>query len=557
MSTVPVAWWSNLLDVNPRDQWDTGILQRLFNGDLGPIRFDFEHWFGFEPREFGPAVVVVSARHHTSSEDIAALNAALAVLPGVVLVLASDEEGVFPWRKIVHGNIRFWVMSPHPKAHGDMAQWAYFFGTGYRSDTPDILSGFEPSKDLDWYFAGQNTHPRRRQAVDGLRKAMERTNGHLIPTEGFTKGQERSEYLRELARAKIAPCPSGPFTADTMRLYEALEAGCYPIIDSGPIGMHRSTFDFRAMCPPCQEVSDWDGVGGHIEDALKVWPQNANAVGAWWEQTKRAMVKRMESDLIAVGAKPRDPRPEELVTAVITVSPSPLHPDSEMLIETIESVSASFGEAGLDRPRIVLAFDGVRKEQAEMAPAYHEHVRRMVDWCRRLSGGLATPVISREHWHQAAMTRYALAFVDTPLILFMEQDTPLSSELIDWKACIEMMEFGALDVLRFSHEAQVHPEHAHMNIGPVTEIMGVPVQPTRQYSARPHLAQKAWYDRVLAEHFTLKGKSFIEDRLYGMCLSEPVARNRIALYHPEGSIRRSLHTDGRRGEPKWAELQEW
>ena len=38
--------------------------------------------------------------------------------------------------------------------------------------------------------------------------------------------------------------------------------------------------------------------------------------------------------------------------------------------------------------------------------------------------------------------------------------------------------------------------------------------------------------------------------------SEP-DRNRLAIYHPEGNIKRSYHLDGRRGGPKFDETQVW
>src|SRR5687768_14792199 len=58
----------------------------------------------------GGAVVVCPARYHTPDD----INALIAPLPWVVLILTSDEESTFDAMKVEHPNMRLWVMTPRP-----------------------------------------------------------------------------------------------------------------------------------------------------------------------------------------------------------------------------------------------------------------------------------------------------------------------------------------------------------------------------------------------------------------------------------------------------------
>lgn len=552
--TVPVLWWSHSLDIQPANQWDSGMLHWLFANELGPTDFDFEdrivhteiHSFIAGPSH---AVVVIAARHEV--DYVADINRWLAHFDGVVLILMGDEEGAFPWKEIQHPNIRFWVMMPHPAKHADMEPWAYFFGTGMKADTREILSGFQGPKVVPWAFAGQATHARRQQAVNGLHQAATRVAGVLEPTAGFTQGRERHAYLELLSETKITPSPSGPCSPDSMRLYEALQAGCVPIVDTGPDGYGIGGFWEMAYGNdhPLIVLNDWTRVTSVIEAELTRWPHNANRASSWWMRQKRGMARRMSQDLRQIGAKPDH---ERKLTVIITASPIPSDPDPAMLLHTLMSVELNLPDA-----EVIIAFDGVRPEQADMRAAYGDHVANI---CRTAQNQWhnVLPLVSDHHAHQANMVRWALDHVDTPTVLLLEHDTPLSLEeadSIDWEACADMVAYGAVDVLRFHHEASIHPEHEHLMLDHETRtILGVPLRRTSQWSQRPHLANTAYYRRILDNHFPVQGSAFIEDRMHGLAQGNP-DRHRIAIYHPEGSIRRSLHIDGRAGGPKFSELQ--
>ena len=63
---------------------------------------------------------------------------------------------------------------------------------------------------------------------------------------------------------------------------------------------------------------------------------------------------------------------------------------------------------------------------------------------------------------------------------------------------------------------------------------------------------------MLATHFPNDEKNFIEDVVYGPCVEAFLVDGvdgwekwRTWIYHPEGDIKRSYHTDGREGEEKF------
>lgn len=564
VSAVPVIWYTAHEGVDPRDQWDTGLLKLILSDHDGPWLSDFEYVdFDQQWKPFADSrpIVIVPARHHASAEDVEALNAYLALFPGVVLILVGDEEAIFPWREVRHPNLRMWIMMPDPVKHADAQGWAFMFGNGYHHETRSIIhdsmnvwSGSDfPAKTQEWTFTGQVTHARRKQAANGLEKAKQLGRpGTMFGTTGFAQGLQRSDYLATLLDSVTAPAPSGPWSPDTFRFYEALECGAIPIVDAttphDQLGYWQFVFgaDF-----PFADVHDWGTVGGIIQSHVSYAARRQAEAMAWWIAEKRRMVKRLDADLRAIGnAQDLDDRG---CTVLISSSPIPSHPSLAILEETLQTIwTSTKGE-----PEIIIMLDGVREEQADLADAYAEYVRE-VCWRSLHHWRNVLPVISRRHLHQVGMTRLTLELVDTPVILFMEHDTPLEPEPIEWPDCISLLEWGALDVLRFHHESEILPDHEHLMIDHDTQMFGtVPLRRTRQWSQRPHLARTDYYRRILADYFTPGAKSFIEDRAHGMVQSSPDHENRIAIYHPAGNIRRSRHTDGRASAPKYDKTQEF
>lgn len=538
-----VIWLSFHPHIQSRGPWDTGMLEHLFDNEL----WDTGHSFTYQETDRIPegverAVVVLPARHHASEHDVERLNAELAKLAGVLLILVGDEEHIFPWKDVRHDNLALWVMLPDANAHRDM-EWAYFFGDGWKADTPSLMPATPPSKGTLWSFAGQVTNDRRKRAVNGLRRARSRVPGRLTLTQGFTQGKPREEYLAELADSWIVACPGGPATQDTFRFFETLEAGAIPIIEADPY------WEFAFGTLPASYVTDWEGVGGTIEGLLqdRVWW--SNQWQNWYGRYKRTMARRLNEDLARIGDPPGY-GPE--TTILVSTSPSILHPSTDQIMQVIESARFVTQD---DTPVLIMA-DGIRPEQQHLRDNYLEYLRRLHWLCKGL--GNAYVIEMPHHMHQAQMTRRVVNLeVTTPNVLFLEHDTPLVvDEPIPWGQCEQLVSQRAVDVLRFHHEAVVHPEHEHLMIDRRTmTMMDVPVRRTTQWSQRPHLASTDYYRKILHREFSPDAVCFIEDRMHSVAQARP-RDHRIAIFHPDsGNIKRSYHLDGRQGQPKYDESQ--
>lgn len=552
--TVPVYWLVNHDEIHSSGPWDTRLLEQMFDGELWPHAFLFDHFRNVKHVDdnLDHAIIVLPARHHTSDEDLIWLNEELRKIRASILILVGDEESIFPWREVKQAHTQFWVQLPDPEAHGDMKSWAYFFGDGSPPGTTEHwLDKPLPLRNLPWSFSGQVTHKRRKLAVAGMEHC--RTKGQVVKSDGFALGLDREHYLDLLGCSKVAPAPAGSFTPDTFRFFEAIEAGALPVVDRNSEIKPGDYWPFafpEAGSLPFPIVDDWQTAGGFIEQGVRDYPAPQNRVQAWWLNEKREMVWRLDHDLRKIGATPDFPDHfDQRTTIVVTASPIPSHPSVEMLRRTIESAWESMGCV----VPVIIGFDGVRTEQAAMAKQYEQAIQQVcwdslhrTDWA-----GNVLPIISDVHLHQAKLTARLMDEVRTPTILFMEHDTPFNQDPIDWEACIDLVAYRSVDVLRFHHEQEILQVHEHLMLDEVTkDMLGVPLRRTLQWSARPHLADSDYYRGMLrGPWFRKPNNGFIEDTMHGVVQSQ--GGHRVAIYHPDGGICRTMHLDGRANGPKF------
>jgi len=242
-----------------------------------------------------------------------------------------------------------------------------------------------------------------------------------------------------------------------------------------------------------------------------------------------------------------------VITVVTPVSPIKSHPDTSILEETVMSIRTLFPTAEL-----FLTFDGVREEQKSSKAAYDEFIHRAL-WLADHVWGNVVPFLFDEHQHQSGMMRQIIDKIDTTLLLYVEQDTPLvTDEPTDVPAIEHFILDGHSNLVRLYHEGVMPAEHHHLMHSRTDQFIE-----TSQWSQRPHIASTAYYRRILDSHFTPDAKCFIEDRMYGI-LEEAEridgyqgwVQNRVHIYDPgNGNMKRSYHTDGRAGEAKYDDTQ--
>jgi hypothetical protein len=537
---IPV-YWITKGDVPARTRWDEMFVESIIEGHykhpagLQPV----EHHIGLPKRLVPFGVVIFPAGAH-EQRDLAWLNQHLRVFRKVILFITSDEGSKFTPLAIKHRDLDLWVMTPRPEI--EYPRGTTFIGEGSGPECDDFAS---MEKDLDWFFAGQATTERRKDCVEALAPLP---GGRLFATGGFMEGWDRSDYAATLARAKVAPCPSGAETQDSFRLYEALERGCVPVVDEFRNDGGGEGFWKMLDYDPILRVRNWDEFPALLEQIKKRWPLPAVQAHAWWHLKRRELVRTF------IKQCPDDEwgsdEDRDAFTVLIPTSPIPEHPTGTTIGMTIQSIRER------TNAEILVMVDGVRPEQRDRWDAYYEYVRRLCLHCERIPN--VTPVVYYEHLHQAEMTRRTLELVDTPFILYVEHDTPLQGDIPFGRLLMEMHEYD-LNLIRFSHESHILAVHHHLIPDLTPHGYEEKWVKTLQWSQRPHIARRSFYRHILDDCFDPTARSMIEDVMHGVTEHDALNGDqevawekwRLAVYHPEGNIQRSGHLDGRSGDPKY------
>lgn len=539
---IPVVWHDRPAPGKNigRGYWDQGLLERFFAGLLWRTGLRFEHRNDFPA---GGAVVVIPARFHAADVDI--INAELARLDWCVVILSSDEEALFPHDAIRHPNCRVWTATPHPdRFSGDRVLGHYL-----PPQATDLIAGCEhDERPLDWFWSGQANHTRREDLWKALRRLP---GGEAHRTPGFTQGMPPADFYGRLCAAKVAPAPAGPATPDSFRLWEALEAGCVPIADACSARVPNGGYWVLFGDVPFPTVDDWRELPDVLASALADWSMLSVECSAWWQQHKRSLAKRLTADIIAVSGVVPERLVDDDVTVIVPTSPTPGHPSTDVIAETLASIRAQLPAA-----QIIVTCDGVRPELEYRRPDYELYLRRLMWLCNHSPN--VVPVVRRDHGHQGLTTRAALELVDTPMVLFVEHDTPLCGS-IPWDGMAAAIRTGHANLIRLHHEASVLEPHRHLMLDSSPQIVaGVPMLRTVQWSQRPHLASTEFYRRLIHRYFGSESRTMIEDVMHGV-VDNAWRRHgeagwddwRIWLYAPDGDMKRSLHLDARGDDPKF------
>lgn len=293
---VPVVWYEGVNGLEKRSRY--GIATLLNEAFDGARDFNFRHQDTMSGVTAG--VIVLHGEHLKFRVD--EIKAALNKLQWALVVVIGDEGSVFPSYRLQAPNRTIWQQMPVPGIH-DFAKRRLI--CGYPHDTQMHLANYDVLREdrpLTWFFSGQVNHVRRRECVAALGRMYDsRTaDGLLIETPGFWQGLEHAEYFKRMAESKFVICPAGCSTPDTMRVAEALEAGCVPIVD----GLH-----YRPGYPkgywqyclgdyiPFPIIEDWATLPGLVDALLPHWKVMQTQCMEWWKGYKRGMVGWLEEDL--------------------------------------------------------------------------------------------------------------------------------------------------------------------------------------------------------------------------------------------------------------------
>lgn len=295
-----MIYWDRL---QPGDQWDQFMWEQLLTGELYPHGLDIRQ-LDTETDARGVILMIPGRYWHDKIDQV---NTLIEGLEWVLAIRTGDEEDLFHWQDVAHDNITWWVQTPRQLGGGNR----------YRP----IPLGFPPhfsniavdsDKNLDMFLSAQNNHERRLDCfttlglngVGARDGTQEKPSSWIEATAGFTGGMPPENYVQMATSAKVMPCPSGPHTPDTFRVYEALEAHAVPIADEVCPAYNSISYWHNLFLPhpPFPVLQSYESLVGYCQDALKGWPANANRIAAWWMQKKREYAHNLVADLKELGA---------------------------------------------------------------------------------------------------------------------------------------------------------------------------------------------------------------------------------------------------------------
>lgn len=299
--SLSCIWSEGSLDPDNRSHYG---IATLLNNALDRAELGFIHRNGFKempPHENGAVVIVHGAHEVTTANQV--VNNIERLVWSVVIVIG-DEASVFPVERLYGNRRKVWVQMPVPGRH-DRADRKLI--CGYPHDTVAFLEHYKGiPRPLDWSYAGQVNHAYRKQCVEVLRSMH---NGFLFESPTFWNGIPRDEYYKVLAQSKLVACPPGANTPDTLRVAEALEAGCIPVADdrwppgyprSGNPGMMGYWRYVLGEEPPFPLIRDWREFPGVLAQQLAEGPEKADRIQTWWHGYKGRMREWLRDDVTAV-----------------------------------------------------------------------------------------------------------------------------------------------------------------------------------------------------------------------------------------------------------------
>lgn len=496
--------------VPAKGYWDMHLLDLLLNdfADVSDLKYVDE------------AVVLIAGAYQFDVVD--KINKELSRLRKCIVIITSDEENKFPIEQLDHPHMVVYSTYPNGKAKP--------LPIGH---TPHSASLKWVEKDLDVFYSGQVNHQDRKEMIEELE--WFEGNKYINTTDGFSQGLDHNTYMDFMSRAKVVPSPKGNISYDSFRMYEALEAGAIPV------GQSPEFYTDMFKDYPFPVISNKEQWRGYITDALTAYEKLSVECMAWWARTKY----KIRQEFIEFF------NTRHTLSFIVPVSPIPSHPDIYVLAETYKSIRHHFPYAP-----IYFTFDGVREEQKHLKSAYYEHIKHFLFELREDVN--IYPIVFDKHEHQVGMAREVMEIIKTPFVCYIEQDCPLVTDApIEWEKIINFIDSGESNVVRFHYDSVIPKEHERLMMGMDNGFMR-----TMQWSQRPAVYSSAYFKRILADYFTKKANCFIEDGMhkvvYKDCWLGGIMgwyQHRIHIYHPQGSIKRSVHLDGRSGTKKFDDKQ--
>lgn len=268
---------------NPDRAWESDWLRLLLAGQFEKEVID-NTW-----SHISDPMIVVDNR--LVPEKVSYYREAFEKGARVLLVHLSDEAfkddmGAYKYCDAVIRNYHSERLAPYSNI--------FFLPLGYKAGfaRPDHTPKPASERKYLWSFAGDGKKLTRTEML----AAMEQIPGGFThPTSGFgaSDALPTEAYRAMLDDTVFAPSPSGWSNLDSFRVYEALEAGCIPIVERRP---HFDYFTTLLGPHPIPTVPNWADAAETIrrlqtDDAVERTRQDC---AAWWTAYKPKLAVHLD-----------------------------------------------------------------------------------------------------------------------------------------------------------------------------------------------------------------------------------------------------------------------
>ena len=217
----------------------------------------------------------------------------------LVHFLDETYEGGYERYDHFRGVIRnFWSTAFNPRK-------VFILPTGYRNPAKPQFKTFTPAsrRKYLWSFDGELRKSSRLDAV----KALRRIEPHFLRDTGPTYEKPmlsfKPEYQEVLSDSAFAPAPMGNVTLETFRMYEALELGSIPLIETRRTYRY---FEYVLGSHPLPSFERWGDATAFVERYARD-PAELDALQRacldWWADFKVGLSRRVRDFIVSA---PRD-----------------------------------------------------------------------------------------------------------------------------------------------------------------------------------------------------------------------------------------------------------
>ena len=260
------------------------------------------HKFSDFHAEYDGAVVVINgaaadAIPEIRNEQMRFLNDQLRNFRWVLLVSIGDEGSGQHLEFIDHPRASIWIYDPKPGKYPEF----HSLPAGPLQQVQECLPNMVGNKTWDWSWTGSIRDIKWDAEIRALPGNGKYCTGHL--------GHEG--YTQLLLDSKVVPCRPSWTSPETCRLYDALEAGCVPIVGTYPsenppghCWWRNYKYDWPHFwenvlgeTPPFPVITSSDQLAGAVQMALAEWPANAQRISTWWNLYKARLIDSLQAEV--------------------------------------------------------------------------------------------------------------------------------------------------------------------------------------------------------------------------------------------------------------------